>query len=113
MKKSYIVVLLLIMSFSLFACTKAAGTDNIQNGKSAYEIAVDNGFVGSEKEWLLSLKGDKGERGAQGEQGVQGEQGKQGEQGIQGVQGERGEKGEQGKQGQQGIQGERGAQGEQ
>lgn len=51
MKKSYIVVLLLIMSFSLFACTKAAGTDNIQNGKSAYEIAVDNGFVGSEKEW--------------------------------------------------------------
>lgn len=119
MKKSYIVVLLLIMSFSLFACTKAAGPDNIQNGKSAYEIAVDNGFVGSEKEWLLSLKGDKGERGAQGEQGVQGEQGKQGEQGIQGeqgvqgVQGERGEKGEQGKQGQQGIQGERGAQGEQ
>lgn len=28
-----------------------------QNGKSAYEIAVDNGFSGSEEEWLLSLKG--------------------------------------------------------
>lgn len=28
------------------------------NGKSAYEIAVDNGFVGNENEWLLSLKVD-------------------------------------------------------
>ena len=24
-------------------------------GKSAYEVAVDNGFVGTEKEWLLSI----------------------------------------------------------
>lgn len=29
-------------------------------GKSAYEIAVDNGFVGTETEWLESLKGEKG-----------------------------------------------------
>lgn len=27
-------------------------------GKSAYEIAVENGFKGTEKEWLESLKGD-------------------------------------------------------
>ena len=27
-------------------------------GKSAYQIAVDNGFVGTESEWLESLKGD-------------------------------------------------------
>jgi serine protease Do len=27
---------------------------------SAYDIAVKNGFVGTEKEWLLSLKGDNG-----------------------------------------------------
>lgn len=26
-------------------------------GKSAYEIAVDNGFQGSETEWLASLEG--------------------------------------------------------
>lgn len=26
------------------------------NGKSAYQVAVDNGFVGSESEWLESLK---------------------------------------------------------
>lgn len=28
-----------------------------RNGKSAYEIAVDNGFEGTEVEWLESLKG--------------------------------------------------------
>lgn len=27
-------------------------------GKSAYEIAVENGFKGSEQEWLDSLKSD-------------------------------------------------------
>lgn len=30
-------------------------------GKSAYEVAVRNGFSGSETEWLASLKGDKGD----------------------------------------------------
>lgn len=35
-------------------------------GKSAYQIAVDNGFVGTEAEWLLSLKGDKGDKGEDG-----------------------------------------------
>lgn len=34
----------------------AAGTD----GKSAYQIAVDNGFTGTEAEWLASLKGKNG-----------------------------------------------------
>lgn len=28
------------------------------DGKSAYEIAVDNGFQGTEKEWLKSLQGE-------------------------------------------------------
>lgn len=28
------------------------------NGKSAYEIAVDEGFEGTEEEWIESLKGD-------------------------------------------------------
>lgn len=27
-------------------------------GKTAYEIAKENGFIGSEKEWLKSLEGD-------------------------------------------------------
>ena len=32
-------------------------------GKSAYEIAVDNGFIGTETEWLESLKGADGADG--------------------------------------------------
>lgn len=39
------------------------------SGLSAYEIAVANGFAGTESAWLASLKG---ERGATGEQGVTG-----------------------------------------
>ena len=36
------------------------------NGYSAYEIAVDNGFVGTETEWLESLKGESGVDGKDG-----------------------------------------------
>lgn len=32
-------------------------------GKSAYEIAVEHGFQGTEAQWLDSLKGDKGDPG--------------------------------------------------
>src|SRR5690554_5557813 len=31
------------------------------DGKSAYEVAVENGFEGTEQEWLDSLKGPKGD----------------------------------------------------
>lgn len=31
-----------------------------QDGKSAYEIAVENGFEGTEEEWLSSLQGEDG-----------------------------------------------------
>lgn len=37
-----------------------------KDGKSAYEIAVKNGFEGTEEEWLASLKGDKGDQGERG-----------------------------------------------
>lgn len=48
--------------------TDAEGTDGFQllngrngsNGKSAYLIAIDNGFQGTEEEWLESLKGQDG-----------------------------------------------------
>jgi hypothetical protein len=32
------------------------GVDGL-NGKSAYQLAVESGFVGTEQEWLLSLSG--------------------------------------------------------
>ena len=35
-------------------------------GLSAYEVAVKNGYVGSEAEWLASLKGETGAQGPQG-----------------------------------------------
>ena len=50
-------------------CNQLSGTGGGENGKdgidgkSAYEIAVDNGFDGTVEEWLESLKGDKGDPG--------------------------------------------------
>ena len=32
-------------------------------GKSAYQIALDNGFEGTKAEWLASLKGEPGKDG--------------------------------------------------
>lgn len=42
------------------------------DGKSAYEVAVDNGFEGTEQEWLLSLKGENGANGLDGKDGEDG-----------------------------------------
>ena len=90
-------------------------------GKSAYEIAKEHGFKGTEEEWLESLKGEQGPQGEKGEQGEVGPQGPAGEQGPQGEKGEmgpvgpmgpQGEKGEQGEVGPQGPAGEQGPQGE-
>lgn len=50
-------------------------------GKSAYEVAVANGFEGTEEEWLASLKGEKGDQGQQGIQGQKGDTGEKGEKG--------------------------------
>lgn len=43
----------------------ARGTD----GKSAYEIAVDEGYSGTEAQWLASLKGETGPKGDTGDTG--------------------------------------------
>ena len=50
-----------------------------KDGESAYEIAVDHGFVGTEEEWLASLQGEPGPEGPEGPQGPQGEQGPKGD----------------------------------
>ena len=41
-------------------------------GKSAYEVAVDTGYVGSESEWVESLQGEPGRPGPQGSPGIPG-----------------------------------------
>lgn len=38
-------------------------------GLSAYQVAVQHGFEGTEAEWLISLKGPKGDPGEKGEKG--------------------------------------------
>ena len=60
------------------------------DGKSAYEIAVEHGFVGDEQAWLESLKGDRGESGEPGKNGTNGAHGAQGEDGTPGKDGKDG-----------------------
>lgn len=74
-------------------------------GDSAYQVAVNNGFVGTEQDWLTSLKGDKGDQGPQGLKGDKGDQGDQGDQGLQGLKGDKGDQGLQGLKGDKGDQG--------
>ena len=81
------------------------------DGKSAYQIAVEHGFSGTETEWLASLKGVKGDIGAIGPQGPKGDTGPQGPQGEKGDTGATGPQGIQGVQGPQGEQGPAGADG--
>ena len=49
-----------------------AGNDGAA-GLSAYEVAVNNGFVGTEQAWLDSLVGEQGEQGIQGLKGDPGD----------------------------------------
>ena len=52
------------MNFTMYALMKTYVKQSIENiegfekGKSAYEIALDNGFEGTEQEWLKSLQGE-------------------------------------------------------
>ena len=78
---------------------KEAGTFD---GQSAYALAVQLGFTGSESAWIASLKGakgDKGNTGAQGPEGATGATGPQGPQGPTGATGARGATGATGPQG--------------
>ena len=78
---------------------KEAGTFD---GQSAYALAVQLGYTGSEAAWIASLKGakgDKGDTGAQGPRGATGATGPQGPQGPTGATGARGATGTTGPQG--------------
>ena len=70
-----------------------------KDGQSAYQIAVNNGFSGSETDWLASLKGHDGHDGAQGPAGKDGERGPQGLPGAAGQPGQPGKDGKDGKRG--------------
>ena len=95
------------------------------DGKSAYQIAVEQGYQGSESDWLSSLKGDKGNTGAKGNPGQDGADGKSAyaiavehgyedseDEWLLSLKGEKGDTGERGEKGDTGLQGERGEKGD-
>ena len=72
LKKAVCILLLAsLLTLSLASC----------EGESAYEIAVRNGFEGSESEWLESLVGKDGKDGKDGLNGQNGADGADGENG--------------------------------
>ena len=101
--------------------------EDLPRGKSAYEVAVENGFSGTETEWLASLKGATGAPGANGKDGTDGKTPYVGDngnwyigaddtgkpsRGAKGDKGEKGDKGDPGSPGAKGDKGEPGAKGE-
>ena len=63
------------------------------DGKSAYQIAVDNGYSGTEVQWLASLKGETGAKGDKGDKGDTGLPGQNGDKGDKGDKGDTGDPG--------------------
>lgn len=59
-------------------------------GDSAYEVAVEQGFVGTVQQWLVSLVGAKGATGATGAAGAPGAKGDTGATGAAGAKGDPG-----------------------
>ena len=64
-----------------------------KDGKSAYDIAVGHGFIGSETDWLESLKGTDGKDGVDGKDGEPGADGRNGVDGAMGPPGRDGSDG--------------------
>lgn len=104
--------------------------EDLPRGKSAYEIAKENGFDGTEAEWLASLKGATGAAGANGKDGENGKtpyvgengnwyigtndtgkpsRGAKGDKGDTGAKGDKGEPGSPGAKGDKGDKGDTGA----
>lgn len=73
---------------------------NGKDGRSAYEIATENGFVGTVAEWLESLKG---RNGIDGKDGLPGKDGKDGADGLPGKDGTNGKDGRDGIDGKDGV----------
>ena len=76
---------------------------NGKDGRSAYEIATENGFVGTVAEWLESLKGRDGIDGKDGLPGKDGKDGLPGKDGTNGKDGLPGKDGRDGRDGKDGV----------
>ncbi|MDR1094392.1 MAG: trypsin-like peptidase domain-containing protein [Clostridiales bacterium] len=63
------VLFALIISCALLS---GAAACTLVQVRSAYDVAVENGFVGTQEEWLESLKGADGKNGSNGRDGADG-----------------------------------------
>ena len=78
------------------ATVKGEKGDKGEDGKSAYQIWLDNGNTGSHADFLEWLKGEQGAPGKDGQNGVDGKDGANGKDGINGVDGKDGVNGKDG-----------------
>lgn len=65
-----ITIILSLLSSCETQGQQGAPGSNGADGKSAYEIAVEKGYTGTEDEWVAALAGDKGDKGDSGADGV-------------------------------------------
>lgn len=63
-KKILLALALMLALVTLASCSFVSSL--LPQPKSAYDVAVENGFQGSEEDWLASLKGNDGNEGNQG-----------------------------------------------
>ena len=88
-KKALVVILCVLCLTCLAFCVTACNPNSV-DGKSAYQIWIDNGNTGTETDFLNWLKGKDGKdgaNGANGKDGVNGQDGKDGVDGQDGVDG--------------------------
>lgn len=58
MKKDSVSKVSIVAIIAIICCLSLTLTACVASGKSAYDVAVKNGYTGTEEEWLESLKGD-------------------------------------------------------
>lgn len=108
-KSWFSLILVFIMSVSLFSCSMFNSTEQAGIGMEAlYNMAVESGYTDSFDNFLAQLKGEQGEKG---DTGAQGEKGEKGDTGAQGEKGEKGDTGAQGEKGDTGAEGAAGKDG--
>ena len=132
LKKNALILSLLAVSIAILVllilnlCQGGLWVISGMNGKSSYEIAVENGFKGSREEWIAALQGKDGLNGTDGTNGKSayelavengfegtleewllslqfGEDGKDGKDGIDGQNGKNGKDGQDGAAGVDGV----------
>lgn len=55
-----------LITYALLKKQIQSSISKVENGKSAYELAVDSGYTGTQEEWLKSLQGKSPEVGENG-----------------------------------------------